>query len=167
MSIDKPSDPTTATPIVLIHGLWMTPLSWERWIERYRSRGHPVLAPGWPGMDGDIQQLRRDPSPIAQLNPKTIVDHYERLIRGLERPPVIMGHSFGGAFVQLLLDRGLGSAGVAIDSAPLRGVLRLPLSSIRSAFPVLSNPANRRRAVPLTPGSSSMPSPTVSRSKSR
>jgi pimeloyl-ACP methyl ester carboxylesterase len=142
----------TAAPdtIVLIHGLWMTPLSWEHWIERYSNQGYHVIAPSWPGMDVDIAQLRRDPSPIAGLDAGEIVDHYDRIIRQLASPPIIMGHSFGGAFVQLLLGRGLGAAGVAINAAPVKGVLGLPFSTIRSAWPVLRNPANVSRAVGLT-----------------
>ena len=147
----NPSDRTAARTIVLIHGLWMTPLCWEKWIERYRSRGQRVLAPSWPGMDVDIERLRRDPSAIASLSVAQIVDHYDRIIRELERPPIIIGHSFGGAFVQLLLDRGLGAAGVAVDSATVRGVLSLPLSTLRAGWPVLHNPANRHRAIALTP----------------
>lgn len=143
---------TEADTIVLIHGLWMTPLCWEHWIERFTARGHRVVAPSWPGMEGGVEAVRRDPSPIAHLGIAEIVDHYERIIRALERPPILMGHSFGGAFVQLLLDRGLGAAGVAIDSAPVKGVLRLPLSTLRSAWPVLHRPANNHRAVSLTPG---------------
>jgi pimeloyl-ACP methyl ester carboxylesterase len=139
-----------ADTIVLIHGLWMTPLSWERWIERYTSRGFQTIAPSWPGMDIEIDELRRKPSWIAQLGVSEIVDHYERIIRQLERPPIIMGHSFGGTFVQLLLDRGLGAAGVAIDSSTVKGVLDLPLSTLRATFPVLRNPANSHKAVGLT-----------------
>jgi pimeloyl-ACP methyl ester carboxylesterase len=144
-------DSATTDTIVLIHGLWMTPLSWEHWIDRYRARGYTVLAPSWPGMESDIEQLRRDPSPIARLGAAEIVDHYERIIRQLERPPIIMGHSFGGGFVQLLLDRGVGAAGVAIDSATVKGVLALPFSTLRSAWPILRNPANVHKAVALTP----------------
>jgi pimeloyl-ACP methyl ester carboxylesterase len=142
----------TAAPdtIVLIHGLWMTSLSWEWWVERYSNRGYHVIAPNWPGMDVHIGQLRRDPSPIARLDAGEIADHYECIIRQLARPPIIMGHSLGGAFVQLLLDRGLGAAGVAIDSAPVKGVLGLPFSTIRSAWPILRNPGNLNRAVGLT-----------------
>jgi pimeloyl-ACP methyl ester carboxylesterase len=146
-----PAEPSTAPPILLIHGLWMTPLSWEHWIERFKSRGHEVLAPAWPGMDGDIEALRRDPSEIAKLDQSAVVDHYDAIIRALDRPPIIMGHSFGGAFTQVLLDRGLGSAGVAVHPAPVKGVLRLPLSALRASFPVLGNPLNRSRAVSLTP----------------
>src|SRR5438270_5891870 len=142
------SEPNT---IVLIHGLWMTPLSWEHWVERYTARGCEVLAPAWPGMDVDIEQLRGDPTTIEHLGVEEIVDHYERIVRELDRPPIIMGHSFGGAFTQLLLDRGLGAAGVAIDSAAVKGILTLPLSTLRSGFPVLKSPANTHKAVALTP----------------
>jgi pimeloyl-ACP methyl ester carboxylesterase len=142
---------STNRPIVLIHGLWMTPLSWEHWVERYERRGHTVLAPAWPGMEGDIDELRRDPSRVAHLGVAEIVDHYEQVIRALDTPPIIMGHSFGGLFTQLLLDRGLGAAGVAIDSAAARGVFTLPPPELRSAFPVLKSPLNNHRAVALSP----------------
>jgi pimeloyl-ACP methyl ester carboxylesterase len=143
----KPGSPDT---IVLIHGLWMTPLSWEHWIDRYEARGLRVLAPAWPGMDGDIDELRRDPSGIEHLGIREIVDHYDAIIRELDRPPIIMGHSFGGTFTQILLDRGLGAAGVAIDSAAVKGVLTLPWSTLKSAWPVLKSPANNYKAVALS-----------------
>jgi len=143
--------PNPADTVVLIHGLWMTPLSWEHWVKRYTDRGYRVIARGWPGMDGDIEQLRRDPSALAGLGVSQIVDHYERIIRELELPPIIMGHSFGGLFTQILLDRGLGAAGVAIASAPVKGVLLLPFSTLKVSFPALSNPANLHKAAPLTP----------------
>ena len=146
----NPSEPTPAHTIVLIHGLWMTPLSWEHWVERYTSRGYEVLAPAWPGMEVPIEELRQDPSAIEHLGIEEIVDHYGEIIRGLERPPIIMGHSFGGAFTEVLLDRGLGAAGVAIDAAAVKGITKLPFSTLRSAFPVLKNPANNHRAVALT-----------------
>lgn len=150
MSSDPP-EPSGADTIVLIHGLWMTPRSWEHWIERYSARGYKVLAAGWPGMDAEVEQLRRDSSQIATLSTGQIVDHYERMIRELPQPPIIMGHSFGGAFTQLLLDRGLGAAGVAISSAPTKGILKLPLATIRSAMPILRSPFNRGKAVMLNP----------------
>jgi pimeloyl-ACP methyl ester carboxylesterase len=137
--------------IVLIHGLWMTPLSWEHWIDRYEGRGYKVLAPAWPGMGGNIDELRRDPSAIEHLGVTEIVDSYDEIIRELETPPIIMGHSFGGAFTQILLDRGLGAAGVVIDPAAVKGILALPASTLKSAFPGLKNPANNHRAVRLTP----------------
>jgi pimeloyl-ACP methyl ester carboxylesterase len=144
------SEPTAGKNIVLIHGMWMTPLSWEHWAGRYTDRGHNVLAPAWPGLDADPEQLRRDPSPLRGLGIATVVDHYEKIIRGLDSPPIIIGHSFGGLFAQLLLDRGLGAAGVALSTAAPKGVLKLPLSTARAAWPALSNPANRKKEVPLT-----------------
>src|SRR5689334_2242327 len=103
----------SAPPIVLIHGLWLTPRSWEGWKERFEQRGREVHAPAWPHM-GEVEEMRRDPSPLNDLGITEIVDHYEEFISGLDRPPVIMGHSFGGLITELLLDRGLGAAGVAI-----------------------------------------------------
>jgi pimeloyl-ACP methyl ester carboxylesterase len=143
---------STATPdtIVLIHGLWLTPRSWEHWVERYKQRGFNVLAPAYPGLEGEVEGLRRDPSPIEKLTIDQVAHHYETIVRGLPRPPILMGHSYGGAFVQILLDRGLGATGIAIDSAQVKGVLRLPFTTLKATFPVLSNPANRHRAVPLT-----------------
>ena len=143
--------PTSPDTIVLIHGLWMTALSWEHWVARYTSRGYRVIARSWPGMEGDVEQLRRDPSAIEHLGIGEIADHYEGIIRELDSLPIIMGHSFGGLITQLLLDRGLGAAGVAIDSAPVKGILALPLSTLRSGFPALKNPANNHKAVTLTP----------------
>ena len=146
---------TTATDrpstIVLIHGLWLTALSWEHWVERYTAAGFEVIAKSWPGMDVGIDELRSDTSEIDRLGVTEIADHYDAIIRELEQPPIIVGHSFGGAITQILLDRGLGAAGVAIDSAPLKGVLALPASTLRTGFPALKNPANNHRAVTLTP----------------
>jgi pimeloyl-ACP methyl ester carboxylesterase len=141
---------TAPDPIVLIHGLWMTPLSWEHWIERFSARGYRVLAPAWPGMDVDIEQLRSDASAIENLGIAEILNQYEAIVRELESAPIIMGHSFGGAFTEILLDRGLGAAGVAIDAAPVRGITKLPFSALKSGFPVLKSPANKHRAVALT-----------------
>jgi pimeloyl-ACP methyl ester carboxylesterase len=137
--------------IVLIHGLWLNPLSWEGWKERFEAKGHRVLAPAWPGLDKPIDELRRDTSGYDHLGLTEIVDHYDRLIRDLDQPPIIMGHSFGGLIVQLLLDRGLGAAGVAVDPAPIKGVLGLPYSQLKVASVALKNPANRHRAQMLTP----------------
>ena len=140
---------STPDTIVLIHGLWMTPRSWEGWAERYRSRGYEVIAPSWPGMEGEVEALNADPTPIAGLEIDQIVDHYEQIIRALPAPPIIMGHSFGGAFTQVLLDRGLGAVGVGVASATVKGVLDLPLSTIRATSPVLRNPFGDHKAVPL------------------
>ena len=137
-------------PIVLIHGLWMTARSWENWITRYTSQGYRVIAKSWPGMDASIDDLRRDSSPIATLGINEIVAHYEQIIRSLDSSPFVIGHSFGGLVTQILLDRGLGAAGVAIAPAPVKGILFLPFSTLKVSFPALSNPANNHRAVPLT-----------------
>jgi pimeloyl-ACP methyl ester carboxylesterase len=143
------SDSASAETIVLIHGMWMTPLSWEHWVSHYTDRGHRVLAPAWPGLDKEPEELRRDPSPLRGIDITEVVDHYDKIIRGLDRPPIIIGHSFGGLFAQLLLDRGLGAAGVGIASATVKGVLDLPLSTIRATSPVLRNPFGDHKAVPL------------------
>jgi pimeloyl-ACP methyl ester carboxylesterase len=145
------TDSTTPDTIVLIHGMWMTPLSWEHWIEHYTDRGHRVLAPARPGLDAEPEQLRRDPSPLRGLGITEVVDHYDTIIRGLDRPPIIIGHSFGGLYTQLLLDRGLGAAGVAIGTGAPKGVLRLPYTTLRAAWPALRNPANLKKETPLSP----------------
>lgn len=137
--------------IILIHGLWMTPLSWERWTERLSGRGYRVIAPSWPGMERGIEQLRRSPGSMAGVGVTEIVDHYAKILRELKSSPILIGHSFGGAFVQILLSRGFGAAGVAVNSAPVRGVYTLPLSTLRVTLPVLGNPLNVGRAVGLTP----------------
>ena len=129
----------------------MTSLSWENWVSRYEEKGYRVIAKSWPGMDVDIDELRRDPSPIATLGVTEIVNYYEQIIRGLTSPPIIIGHSFGGLITQILIDRGWGAAGVAIAPAPVKGILFLPFSTLKVSFPALSNPANNHRAVPLTP----------------
>lgn len=142
---------TAKTPIVLIHGLWMTARSWEHWIEHYTDKGFEVIAKSWPGLDIDIDDLRRDPSSIATLGITETVDFYEDIIRNLDSPPIIIGHSFGGLMTQILLDRGLGAAGVAIATALIKGILFLPLSTVKVTLPALKNPANNHRAIPLSP----------------
>jgi pimeloyl-ACP methyl ester carboxylesterase len=137
--------------VVLIHGLWMTPRSWEHWIDRYERRGMRVVAPAYPGLEVEVEALREDPSPIEQVTIPATLEHLEQVIADLGSPPILIGHSFGGALVQILLDRGVGCVGVAIDSVPTEGVRTLPLSQIKASFPVLDNPANRHRAVGFTP----------------
>jgi len=143
---------TRGTPdtIVLIHGLWLTARSWEDWQRRYEERGYTVLAPSWPGMEAEVEALNADPRPIAGITIDGVIDHYEKLIRSLDRPPIIMGHSFGGIFMQVLLDRGVGAAGVGVASAAVRGVLDVPLSQIRSVSSALS-PFKKGQAVSLSP----------------
>ncbi|MDX6574433.1 MAG: hypothetical protein QOE96_386 [Blastocatellia bacterium] len=122
------------TTIVLINGLWMTALSWENWVKRYANKGYSVIAANWPGMDGDIEQLRRDPSTFGTLGLTEVVDHYEQFIRGLETAPIIIGHGLGGLVTQILLDRGWGAAGIAIASAPPKGVFRSVFGNFRLAL---------------------------------
>jgi len=122
------------TTIVLINGLWMTALSWELWVKHYTDKGYCVLARSWPGMEGDIEHLRRDSSSFASLGLKDVVDHYEQIIRELETPPIIIGHGFGGLITQILLDRGWGAAGVAIASTPPKGVFRSVFRNLKLAL---------------------------------
>jgi pimeloyl-ACP methyl ester carboxylesterase len=143
---------TGSRDIVLIHGLWNTPKTWEGWTKRFRDRGYVVHVPSWPGLDGEPADLRRDPFRVPDVSVEQILDHYEGVIRGLDRPPIVIGHSFGGAFTQVLLDRGLGVAAVVLGSAPTKGILRLPFTTIRSLWGILKNPRNRNRAVPFTEG---------------
>ena len=122
------------TTIVLIPGLWMTALCWEHWVKHYSEKGYSVIAANWPGMEGNIEQLRRDPSSFASLGLNDVVDHYEQIIRELETPPVIIGHGFGGLVTQIVLDRGWGAAGVAIASAPPKGVFRSVFRNLKLAL---------------------------------
>jgi pimeloyl-ACP methyl ester carboxylesterase len=145
------SQSNTPDTIVLIHGFWVTPRSWEHWIRHYEQRGFRVLAPAYPGFEAEVESLNADPTPIEALTVPAILEHLEAVIGGVESPPILIGHSAGGVFTQILLDRGFGAVGVTIDSAPTEGVKRVPLSQIKAAFPVLRNPANRHRAVGFTP----------------
>ncbi|MBQ1024983.1 alpha/beta hydrolase [Micromonospora sp. C95] len=138
-------------PIVLVHGFWVTPRSWENWITHYESKGHQVVAPAYPGFEVEVEALNADPTPIAQVTVPQIIAHLEEVVRALPEPPIIIGHSAGGAFTQILLDHGYGAAGVALNSAPTEGVRVVPLSQVKSTFPVLKSPANRHKAVGLTP----------------
>jgi pimeloyl-ACP methyl ester carboxylesterase len=136
--------------ILFIHGLWMTPRSWENFASRYESRGYKVLAPGLPGTEGEVEALRRDPSLFDGLELKTVVDHYDRIIRQLDAPPIIVGHSLGGTVTQILLSRGLGAAAVGFAPGTVKGVPDLPLSTLRASFPVLRNPFKRGKGIPFT-----------------
>jgi pimeloyl-ACP methyl ester carboxylesterase len=141
---------STKPTIMLIHGLWLTPRSWEGWIDRYQRAGYKVLAPSWPGLEGEVEAVRKDPSPLKGLKLKTVVDHYDRIIRGLDSQPILMGHSFGGLIVQMLVDRGLGAAGIVIDSAQTAGVPVLPFATIRATLPILGNPFSYKRTTSLS-----------------
>ena len=141
------SDPT----VVLIHGFWVTPRSWEEWVARYESQGRTVLAPAYPGLEVEVEALNADPSPLEALTVEGILEHLESVVAPLEQPPILIGHSAGGVFTQLLLDRGFGAAGVAINSAPTEGVRVLPPSQLKATFSILSHPSTRHKPVPLTP----------------
>jgi pimeloyl-ACP methyl ester carboxylesterase len=140
---------TAAKPdtIILIHGFWVTPRSWEHWITRYESKGYRVIAPAYPGFDVEVEALNADPTPIEKVTVPQIVEKLETIVKGLDKPPILIGHSAGGVFVQLLLDHGFGAAGVAINSAPTEGIPVLPLSQIKSTFTVFSSLANRHKAI--------------------
>jgi pimeloyl-ACP methyl ester carboxylesterase len=151
VTTENTTDPAATDTIVLIHGLWVTPRAWEKWVEHYESKGYRVLAPAYPGLEVEVEALREDPSPIEALTVPAIVEHLENIVGELDSPPIIMGHSMGGLLTQILLDHGYGAAGVAIDSVPAEGIKVVPVSQIRSVFPILRNPANRMRAVGFTP----------------
>lgn len=140
-----------ARTVVFIHGAWVTPLCWEPFIGFFKQRGYRCLAPAWPYKDRTVEEQRRAPAPeLARLGVREIVAHYEAIIRGLAEPPVLIGHSFGGLFVQMLLDRGLGTVGVAIDSAPPRGVLVYQWSALKANRNVLLAPSGWRRVLRLS-----------------
>jgi non-heme chloroperoxidase len=143
-----------ATPkpaIVLVHGLWMTPLCWEDWIKHFQAKGYEVIAPGWPGVDDRTPaDIRANPQPIANKSITDIVDNYEAIIKKLPTPPIIMGHSFGGLFTQILLSRGNGCAGIGISPAQPAGIFALPFSTIKAGFAVLSNPFDYATTVKIT-----------------
>ncbi|HEY0127389.1 MAG TPA: alpha/beta hydrolase [Blastococcus sp.] len=149
----RPEGPAPGAPdtIVLVHGFWVTPRSWENWKAHYEAKGYRVLTPAYPGFEVEVEALNADPSVIAELTLPTIMDHLESVVGALEKPPIILGHSAGGTLTQLLLDRNLGAVGVTLNSAPTEGVRILPLSQLRSTFTAFKNPANRHRAVGLTP----------------
>jgi non-heme chloroperoxidase len=137
-------------PVVFVHGLWLLPSSWDRWQTLFGEAGYATLAPGWPDDPETVTEAKAHPEVFAGKSIKEVADHLEDVIRKLDRKPAVIGHSFGGLMTQILAGRGLSAASVAIDPAPFRGVLPLPISSLRSASPALSNPFNRGRAVPLT-----------------
>lgn len=137
-------------PIVFVHGLWLHASSWNPWRAFFDEAGYATLAPGWPGEPETVADSRRRPEAFVGLGVAEVTEHYASIIRSLKRAPLLIGHSFGGLVVQKLLGQGLGAGGVAIDAAPFRGVLPVPFSAIRSAFPVLRDPANRKRAVSLS-----------------
>jgi pimeloyl-ACP methyl ester carboxylesterase len=141
---------TGLTPVVFVHGLWLLPSSWDRWATLFEEAGYTALTPGWPDDPETVEEANAHPEVFAHKTVGQVADHFEEIVKGLAVKPAIVGHSFGGLLTQILAGRGLAAASVAIDPAPFRGVLPLPISALKSAFPVLGNPANRNRAVPLT-----------------
>jgi non-heme chloroperoxidase len=137
-------------PVVFVHGLWLLPSSWARWAALFDEAGYTALTPGWPDDPATPAEANAHPQVMAGKTIGQVADHFEAVIHGLTRKPAVIGHSFGGLLAQILAGRGLSAATVAIDPAPFRGVLPLPFSALKSAFPILGNPANRGRAVPLT-----------------
>ena len=140
----------TPVPVVFIHGLWLHASSWEPWIDLFSAAGYAPVAPGWPGDPDTVELARANPESIAGHGIDDVTAHYAGIIAELPAPPVIIGHSFGGMIAEKLQGQGLGAAAIAIDAAQIKGVLPLPLSSLRSTLPVFKNPANAHRAVSLT-----------------
>ena len=139
-----------STPVVFIHGLWLLASSWDRWAEHFAQAGYAPVSPGWPDDPETVEEALANPEVYADKTIGQVADHYANVIGRLSRKPAVIGHSFGGLLSQIIAGRGLAAASVAIDPAPFRGIPQLPLSTLRAGSPVLSNPANRHRAVPLT-----------------
>jgi pimeloyl-ACP methyl ester carboxylesterase len=137
-------------PVIFVHGLWLHATSWNPWLARFRDDGYEPIAPGWPLEPATVREARAHPEAVANLGIDEITEHYASLINGLGRPPIIVGHSFGGLIAEKLLGEGYGAAAVAIDPAQIKGVLPLPLAQLRSGLPALGNPANLHKAVSLT-----------------
>ena len=144
------SDTAAGTPMMLIHGAWLASGSWDTFADYFRSRGFDVSAPEWPRKEGGVQELRQTTEDVKGLGLDEIVDGYEEMIRALDEPPVLVGHSFGGLIVELLLSRGLGRAAVAMSPAPPKGIIVLPIASLRAASPALAHPTRWHGVVPLT-----------------
>src|SRR2546423_8524716 len=138
------------TPVVFIHGLWLLPNSWDRWRTVFEEAGYTTLAPGWPDDPNTVEEANENPDVLAHKSVGQIADHFGDVIGKLTKKPALIGHSFGGLLTQILAGRGAAAVPVAIDAAPFRGVLPLPVSALKSAAPVIGNPANRGRAIPLT-----------------
>jgi len=148
-SVDR-ANSTGLTPVVFIHGLWLLPSSWQRWAEVFEEAGYTPLTPGWPDDPDTIDEAKAHPEVFAHKTVGQVADHFEEVIRKLTKKPAVIGHSFGGLLAQIIAGRGLAAVTVAVDPAPFRGVLPLPISALKSSRPVLGNPANRNHAVPLT-----------------
>ncbi|MFD4475058.1 alpha/beta hydrolase [Streptomyces sp. NPDC058471] len=148
--IDRANAATERVPVVFVHGLWMLPSSWDLWMAHFEAAGYVPVALSWPGDADTVTAARQRPDALAGRTVGRIADHLAELIDGLERKPAIVGHSVGGLLTQILAGRGLSAVSVAIDPVPFRGILAVPVSTVRTLRPVISNPANRKRALPLT-----------------
>ncbi|MDX6679105.1 MAG: hypothetical protein QOE31_3157 [Solirubrobacteraceae bacterium] len=146
----KRANVSRRAPVVFVHGLWLLPSSWKRWVTVFEDAGYAALTPSWPDDPETVAEANAHPEVLAGKTIGQVADHVAATIDRLTRKPAVIGHSFGGLLTQIIAGRGLAAASVAIDPAPFRGVLPLPISSLRAARPVLGNPANRSRAVPLT-----------------
>ena len=144
------TDTNAPDTIVFVHGFWVTPRSWENWMARFEARGYRVLAPAYPGFEVEVEALNADPTPIENVRVPDIIAHFEEVIDELDASPILIGHSAGGAFTQVLLDHGRGAAGVALNSAPTEGVRAIPAAQLKATLPVLRNPANHHKAVGFT-----------------
>jgi pimeloyl-ACP methyl ester carboxylesterase len=138
------------TPVVFVHGLWLLPSSWQSWVELFEEAGFAAVAPGWPGDPDSVEAARANPQALAGVGVVQVADHFAEVIGALAEKPAIVGHSFGGLITQILAGRGLSIASVAVNPAPFKGVLPLPLAAIRTTLPVLGNPLNRGRTVTLS-----------------
>jgi pimeloyl-ACP methyl ester carboxylesterase len=138
------------TPVVFIHGLWLLPSSWDHWTTVFKEAGYATLTPSWPDDPETVEEAKANPDVLAKKTVGQVADHVAEVIGRLAKKPAVMGHSTGGLIAQIIAGRGLSAATVAIDPGPFRGVLPLPISTLRVSLPVLANPLNRGRAVTLT-----------------
>src|SRR5215204_3759513 len=138
------------TPVVFIHGLWLLPSSWDRWADLFEEAGYAALTPSWPDDPETVEEARANPEVFARKTLGQVADHTAEVIGRLEKKPAVMGHSTGGLLAQIIADRGLSAVTVAIDPGPFRGVLPLPVSTLRVSAPIIRNPLNRGKAITLT-----------------
>ena len=138
------------SPVLFIHGLWIHSSAWAPWIDRFETAGYPTISPGWPGELPTVEDTRAHPEGMNGIGIEDIYNHYDSVIESMSEKPIIVGHSFGGLIAQELIANDRATAAVAIDPAPIKGVTALPFSQLRSGFPVLGNPANKKRTVALT-----------------
>jgi non-heme chloroperoxidase len=137
-------------PVIFVHGLWLLSSSWQPWRDLFEANGYATLAPGWPDDPATVAEAKEHPEAFANKMVQQVTDHYVAAVAKLSKKPVVIGHSFGGLIAQKIAGEGVVAATVAIDNAPFKGVLPLPLSALKSAAPVLTHPGNIRKGVSLT-----------------